>query len=135
MPVAPGRVWWGLTSGEALPQWLGTPTSGTFAVGEVVSIKHAEDYLSTSTILASEPQQLLSMTWDFPDEPRSLVSIRLEPDDGATLLTLAHDGLGGEAAGYLPGWHTHLLYLEGALTSRPLDPAGFWTVFAGVNPV
>ena len=110
MPVPAVQVWWGLTSSEALPQWLGTPTSGTFVVGDVVTIEHAEGFLSTSTILACEPQQLLSMTWDFPDEPRSLLSIRLEPDDGgATRLTLAHDGLGGEAAGYLPGWHTHLL--------------------------
>ncbi|WP_146362233.1 SRPBCC domain-containing protein [Arthrobacter yangruifuii] len=129
MPVLPERVWWGLTDPEPLPHWLGTLAAGEFATDNIVRIKHAEDYYSVSTILDCEPERLLSMTWDFPDEPRSVLRISLSSDAGATQMTLLHTGLGAETASYLPGWHTHLLYLEGLLAGRPLDPAGFWGTY------
>lgn len=69
------------------------------------------------------------MTWEFPDEPRSHVRIVLTPDDGTTHLLLAHDGLGDEAANYLPGWHTHLLYLEDLLLGQPRPMADFWATY------
>ena len=133
MPAPPARVWWGLTDSEALPHWLGTLSSGRFAAGDVVIIRHAEDYSSTSKVLTCEPGSILSMTWEFPDEPLSHLRISLAADGDGTHLELAHDGLGAEAGGYLPGWHTHLLYLEGLLTNRPRDPASFWSTYAGLD--
>jgi len=133
MTASADRLWWGLTDPEALPYWLGKLTSGTFAGGEVVTIQHAEDYFCTSRILECEPTQLLGMTWDFPGEPLSYLRIALTPASGATRLVLTHDGLGSEAAAYLSGWHTHLLYLEDFLIGQPRSMADFWTTYEGLS--
>ena len=126
MPVPPDRVWWGLTDPEALPQWMGALVSGRFVLGDVVRIQHAENCASTSKVLDCEPHALLAMTWDFPNEPLSHLSISLTPAGAGTELTLIHEDLGSEAPGYLPGWHTHLVYLEALLTGDPLPWSGFW---------
>ena len=123
------RLWWGLTDPEALPQWLGKLTSEKFAGGDVVTIQHAENYFCTSHILACESEQLLAMTWKFPDEELSNVQIRLTPVVDAIHLFLTHDELGDEAANYLPGWHTHLLYLEDLLLDRPRPMDKFWSTY------
>ncbi|GAB3534865.1 hypothetical protein GCM10027403_11590 [Arthrobacter tecti] len=129
MTVSPDRVWWGLTDAEALPCWLGKLTSGAFGVGNVVTIEHAEDYSCASRIQVYEPGQLLSMTWEFPDEPTSEVRISLTQDGASTRLTLQHLGLGSEAANYLTGWHTHLFYLEALLLDEPRPMGDFWSTY------
>lgn len=108
---------------------MGTITSGAFRAGEVVTIKHAEDTSSISEVLDREPGRLLVMTWEFPDEPLSHVQIALAPAPDGTILTLTHEGLAEEAANYLPGWHTHLLYLEGAVTGQLRPMADFWSTY------
>jgi uncharacterized protein YndB with AHSA1/START domain len=132
MAVPADRLWWGLTDPDALPHWLGTLTSGRFRGGDVVTIQHAEDYFCTSRILECKPTQLLGMTWDFPDEALSHVRIALTPAGRTTHLTLTHDGLGSEAASYLSGWHTHLLYLEDLLMGQPRSMADFWPTYKGL---
>ncbi|NJC23333.1 uncharacterized protein YndB with AHSA1/START domain [Arthrobacter pigmenti] len=129
LAVPSDLVWWGLTDAEALPCWLGKLTSGAFGVGNVVTIEHAEDYSCTSRIQAYEPGQLLSMTWKFPDEPTSEVRISLKRAGASTHLELRHDGLGSEAANYLTGWHTHLLYLEALLLGEPRSMEDFWSTY------
>lgn len=127
MAVPAGHIWWGLTNPEALPRWLGKLTSGKFVVGNSVTIQHAEDYFCTSRIQECEPEQILGMTWEFPDEPPSQVRIVLTPAGGSTHLALQHDGLGNAAVDYLPGWHAHLLYLEALLLGQPRSMADFWS--------
>jgi len=129
MAVPAGQIWWGLTDPEALPLWLGKLISGDFAAGNAVTIQHAENYRCTSRIHECDPGRLLSMTWELPDEPPSHVRIELTPAGEATCLALQHDGLGSEAANYLPGWHTHLLYLEALLLGRPRSMAEFWSTY------
>lgn len=129
MQVPMSRLWWGLTDPEALPRWLGTLTDGNFVNGGVVTIQHAKDYSCTSQILAYEPEQLLEMTWNFPDENLSYLQIRTIPTGDAIDLVLTHDALGDEAANYLTGWHTHLLYLEGLLLGRPRSMDQFWSTY------
>lgn len=133
MAVSPDRLWWGLTNPKALPHWMGTLASGKFVGGDVVTIQHAEDYSCTSRILECEPEQLLSMTWKFPDEALSHVRIELTPAGDETHLDLEHDGLGVEAINYLSGWHTHLLYLEGLLLGQPRPLAEFWSTYEGLT--
>ena len=133
MPVPAARLWWGLTDPEALPHWLGKLTSGRFVGGDVVTIQHAENYCCTSRILECEPEKLLHMTWDFPDEPPSQVRITLTPVGSTTTLDLAHDGLGSEAVNYLPGWHAHLLYLEDFTLGRPRPMSDFWSTHDGLS--
>ena len=132
MAAPPERVWWGLTDPEALPCWLGRLNSGKFLVGNTVTIQHAEGYFCSSRIQECEPERILGMTWEFPGEPLSQVRIVLTPADGPTHLALHHDGLGNQAADYLPGWHTHLLYLEALLLGRPRSMADFWTIYEGL---
>lgn len=129
MNVPISRLWWGLTNPTALPQWLGIITEGTFVTGDVLTIQHAENYSCSSQILACEPEQLLSMSWKFPDEELSRLQIKLTPADDAVELVLTHDGLGDEAANYLTGWHTHLMYLEDLLLGRPRSMADFWSTY------
>ncbi|WP_104103049.1 SRPBCC domain-containing protein [Arthrobacter sp. 08Y14] len=133
LPAPADRVWWGLTDPEALPQWMGSVTSGKFAVGSVVTVEHAKNYSCISEVLDCEPQALLAMTWKFPDEPLSYLRIELTADENSTRLALTHDALGDEAAGYLPGWQTHLLYLEGLLLGRPRPMADFWQVYGKLD--
>jgi len=132
MAVPAGHIWWGLTDPEALPLWLGKLISGEFSAGNAVTIQHAENYFCTSRIHECDPGRLLSMTWKLPDEPPSHVRIVLTPAGESTCLALQHDGLGNEAANYLLGWHTHLLYLEALLLGRPRSMAEFWSTFEGL---
>ena len=127
--VPSDRLWWGLTDSEALPQWLGKLSAGSFGMGDVIRIEHAENYFCTSRIKEFDPERRLGMTWEFPDEPLSTVLITLSPELNATLLTLTHEGLGDEAPNYLLGWHTHLLYLEALLLGRPRSMTNFWSTY------
>lgn len=129
MAVPSDRLWWGLTDPEALPHWLGKLHAGSIVTGDVMRIEHAENYFCTSRIMECDPERRLGMTWEFPDEPLSTVLITLTPELNATRLTLTHEGLGDEAPNYLPGWHTHLLYLEALLLGRPLSMANFWSTY------
>lgn len=133
MAVPAERLWWGLTDPEALPRWLGKLISGTFRAGNAITIEHAEGYFCTSRIQECAPQRILGMTWEFPDEPLSQLRIVLTPGGGSTHLELQHDGLGHQAADYLPGWHTHLLYLEALLLGEPRSMADFWSTYDGLT--
>ena len=140
--VTADRLWRGLTEPTALPQWLGTLREGTFNAGETVVVEHAENYPSTSHILECTPQHSLRMTWEFPDENPSELSLRMNSADPTTStgsatpaseLTLTHTGLAGLAPSYLTGWHTHLLYLEALLLGRPLDMGDFWATYESLG--
>ncbi|MER2133199.1 MAG: SRPBCC domain-containing protein [Arthrobacter sp.] len=133
LDASPDQVWWGLTDPEALPQWIGRLVSGQFETGSTVIIEHAEDYCCTSRILDCAPESLLAMTWDFPDEPVSRLRMELTPAGTGTQLVLRHEALGTEAGSYLPGWHTHLLYLDGVLAGEPRPMAEFWATYKTVT--
>ncbi|WP_227497092.1 SRPBCC domain-containing protein [Planctomonas psychrotolerans] len=129
MATTPGRLWWGLTDAEALPQWLGTPTAGTYVRGGEIIVEHAENYSCTSRVRECVPERLLDVTWQFPDEPLSRLRIAVTPAGASTQMRLEHEGLGDAVAGYLPGWHTHLLYLEALLLDSPRPMDDLWTTY------
>ncbi|MPY12246.1 SRPBCC domain-containing protein [Arthrobacter bussei] len=129
MAVPADRLWWALTDPVALPQWLGKLAAGRFVAGDVVKIQHAADSFCTSRIMECEPERRLQMTWEFPDEPLSTVLIRLAPEAGGTRMDVMHEGLGDETRNYLPGWHTHLLYLEALLLGQPRSMNDFWPTY------
>ena len=135
MNVPVSRLWWGLTDPNALPQWLGTLTNGSFTSGGEATIRHAENYFCTSQILECEPEQLLFMTWKFPDEALSKLQIKLAQLDESASLLLIHDGLGEDATSYLPGWHTHLLYLEDLLLGHPRSMSEFWSTYEELREI
>jgi len=127
-------TWRHLTSLEHLPEWLGLPRSGSFASGDTLVVDHGDGYLCTSRIGAVEPDRELDLTWQFPDEPLSRLTLTVttvpEGDaTGQTHLALRHTGLGGLTDSYLPGWITHLTYLEGSLDGAPLPLGAFWRLY------
>ena len=123
------RLWWGLTDTNALPHWLGTLRDGEFVSGDIVTIQHAENYSCPSQIVACEPEQQLKMTWKFRDEELSNLQIGLPSVGDSIDLISTHTGLGDEATNYLPGWHTHILYLEDLLLGQPRSMDKFWSTY------
>ena len=131
--VPPQRLWWALTDREALPHWLGQLQRGVFDAGDVVVIEHAENYACISSIEESVPLNALAMTWKFPDEAPSRLRLTLRPELSGTVLTLVHTELAESAASYLPGWHTHLLYLEALVEGRPRCMEDFWSTYESLS--
>lgn len=133
---APNSVWSHVTDVERLAEWIALPLSGGFAIGQELVMDHGEGYVSVSPILASDPGRALTMGWRFPDEPPSTVDLTFEPTPSAdqpttdaTHLTLTHTGLGELTGSYLPGWITHLTYLEASLHGDPLPFSAFWRLY------
>ncbi|MBO3085393.1 SRPBCC domain-containing protein [Cellulomonas fengjieae] len=123
-------VWVGLTDPALVAQWLGRPTQYDVRLGGALVVDHGDGFLSRSVVTELEPARRLAMTWDFPDEPASVVGFTLRPSGAGTVLELAHDGLGELVAAYGPGWVTHLTYLEAAVAGAPIPRAQFWALHA-----
>lgn len=121
-----------LADPDRLPEWLGRRTAGGFEAGQTLVVDHGDGHLCTSRVERASGEEI-AMTWEFPDEPRSQLSVRLEgvPMQGteSTLLHLTHLRLGDLAASYLPGWITHLTYLEASVLGEPLARDAFWRLY------
>ena len=131
----PERVWLGLSTAGLIAQWLGKAVECDIAAGGRLHIDHGEGYISRSDITAVDVPTRLAMTWEFPDEPPSAVSIVLQTDDmgASTVLTLVHSGLGDLTDSYRAGWMTHLSYLEAAVDGSPLPSSEFWNLHATLD--
>ncbi|MCK0111691.1 SRPBCC domain-containing protein [Ornithinimicrobium sp. F0845] len=134
------EVWRHLTSVEHLPEWLGRPRSGGFTSGDKLVVDHGDGYLCTSHIGTVEPGRALDLTWQFPDEPLTHLTLTVETaaaesdeSAGRSHLHLHHAGLGDLTASYLPGWITHLTYLEGSLETAPLPLSAFWSLYQTIE--
>ncbi len=125
----PARVWSHLTDSENFQAWLGTLQIAEFEEGGRVVVDHGDGYVCDSTITLFEPGQRFTMTWEFPDEPESGVSVLVAATgDDETLFVLSHTDLADLTASYAPGWLTHLTYFEGSLEGNPLPPEQFWRI-------
>lgn len=93
-------------------------------------VDHGDGYLCESRISALEPGAQLAMTWKFPDEPETRVSIDLGSTDGGCALVLSHHGLGDLIGSYADGWPVHLSYLEASALGDPLPASQFWNLHA-----
>ena len=130
----PAMVWEAITDPIWLRRWFGTP-SGTFAPGGVVEVLHgSEELLQRSVVRVCVPERRLEVSWEFPDEPVSIVDVRLQEDaDGpGTELTLTHTGLGPAARDYAIGWHAALIFLAAALRASPMPLEDFDEVYERV---
>lgn len=140
LDMEPAGVWEKLTDAQNLAAWLGAHRAGAFHPGSRLRVDHSEGYLSESEILSVEPPHRLSMTWVFPDEPASRISITITATDPVEIATnpaaklhLEHCDLGDLVHSYLPGWVTHLSYFEASLTGHPLPPQSFWPLYASFD--
>lgn len=123
-------VWAGFEDRELLSRWLGRPLECEVAVGGALVVDHGEGYISRSVVTEADPQRRLSMTWEFPDEPDSRISVTLRPEPAGTGMDFVHHDLGDLMNSYGPGWVTHLTYLEAAITGAPLPASQFWPLHA-----
>lgn len=101
----------------------GQPTPERFA-------EYAGEIHNEGTVLACEPNRLLSLTWEAGTPSESEVTFELAPRGDKVLLTVTHRRL-AERPNMLSvagGWHSHLTLLAEELDGRA-RPA-LWPLFA-----
>lgn len=146
LPQTQSSVSTHLSSPENLHEWLGRPTTFDARVGGEIIVDHDDGYLCHSEVLSvahgDGPSNAgsVELSWKFPDEPPSRVSLRIfdtvsgSADDTnqhpSTGLVLEHFGLGTLIDSYVAGWLTHLTYFEASLEGRPLPAGQFWALCA-----
>ena len=115
----PAKVWAAITQPKLMMQWWGPdagPTlsaeadvrpGGRFSV--LFRLLNGDEHNPTGVYQEVVPEEKLVFTWDLPGaaEPESLVTFRLEPFDGGTMLTLTHEHLPNEEArdSHEQGWN------------------------------
>jgi uncharacterized protein YndB with AHSA1/START domain len=131
--ASPARVWAAITQPDQMIQWWGPdagPTldvvadvrpSGRFSV--VFRLLNGDEHNPTGIYREVVPEKKLAFTWNLPGavEPETLVTFRLVPFDGGTVLTLTHERLPDEESRT-----THEQGWSGLLDKLP--------VFLGVAP-
>lgn len=130
LSVPAQAVWAGFSDPTLLSQWLGRSTECDVRSGGRLVVNHGDGYLSRSAVIEAEEPNRLAMTWEFPDEPESQITINLRPFDEGTVVELSHRGLGDRIGSYGPGWITHLTFLEAALAGVPIPTSNFWKLNA-----
>ncbi|WP_341392759.1 SRPBCC domain-containing protein [Arthrobacter sp. G119Y2] len=125
-PVPVESVWAGFKDPEVLSRWLGRPLEWDITVGGTLVVDHGEGCTSRSIVTEADSQRGLSMTWEFPDEPDSRITVMFGSEGAGTGMDLAHYDLGDLMNSYAPGWMTHLTYLEAAVSGAPLPSSQFW---------
>jgi uncharacterized protein YndB with AHSA1/START domain len=126
-------LWDAVTSRERIPRWF-LPVEGDLKPGGRYQLKGN----AGGTITRCEPPQALDLTWEFGGG-MSWVTVRLEPEDQRTQLTLEHivhaSDLDTHWAKYGPGavgvgWDLSLLglgkYLEGGGAAVDHEAAHAW---------
>lgn len=114
----PERVWRALTQKELLGEWI-MPSNFEPEVGKSFAMA-AEWGEVTGEVLAVEPEERLSYTWNGPGLT-SEVTWTLTPKDGGTLLRLDHTKIPSDSKqayhGAKAGWPRFLDALEKALSN------------------
>jgi uncharacterized protein YndB with AHSA1/START domain len=115
----PARVWAAITQPEQMMQWWGPDAGPTLsAVADVrpggrfsvmFRLLNGDEHNPTGIYQEVVPEQTLAFTWEWPGMPEreSLVTFRLAPLDGGTVLTLTHEHLPDEGAriSHEAGWN------------------------------
>ena len=123
-------VWAGFQDWDTLSQWLGRPIEVDLKAGGTLVVDHGEGYTSRSVVTEADSPSRLSMTWEFPDEPQSRITLTLSPEGAGSRMDFEHHDLGDLRNSYGPGWITHLSYLEAAVSGTPLPSSQFWPLHA-----
>jgi uncharacterized protein YndB with AHSA1/START domain len=112
--ASPAEVWSAVTEPGRIGRWL-APTS---LLGDGrYRIDFGGGQETTGTIEVCDPPHALVVTWDFPGEPPSRVSVGITPDGDGAVLVLDHARLPQEqGVGYGAGWEAYLDRLAAELT-------------------
>lgn len=129
VPAARADVWECLVSSARMAEWLGTPTVFDLRPGGELVVDHGDGYLCRSRITDFREGIQLSLTWNFPDEPETIVTFSLqEPATAGSDLVLEHRRLGSLIDSYRTGWLTHLTFFEASLLGEPIPTSQFWNI-------
>lgn len=123
------EVWKAWTDADFISKWFGSDPNGKVLsaqldvrIGGQFKISFIDSDLTEhtcyGTYLDIEPQQKLSFTWSWKNEPglESLVNINLKEEDDKTILSFIHADLSPESKhGYLEGWQRTFTKLENIL--------------------
>ena len=116
-PATPAEVWSAISEPERIGRWL-APATLLEDGGYRLDFGDGEGHVTTGRIEICEPPRALVVTWDFPGEPTSRVSVEVRQDGDGTLLVLDHTRLPqNQGAGYGAGWEAHLALLEAQLSA------------------
>ena len=108
--ATPAKVWAAITQPDLMLQWWGPDEGPTLSVvadvrpggrfSVVFRLLDGSEHNPTGIYREVVPEKKLVFTWDLPGapEPQSLVTFRLEPFDGGTVLTFTHEHLPDETA-------------------------------------
>ena len=124
--VPPESVWSGFQDRETVSLWLGSPAEWDVTAGGNLVVDHGEGYISRSIVTEADSPHRLSLTWEFPDEPDSRITITLHPEEAGSRMDFAHHELGGRINSYGPGCITILSFLVAALKGTPVPLSQFW---------
>jgi uncharacterized protein YndB with AHSA1/START domain len=125
--TSPGDLWSAVTQPERVTRWLGA-LYGDLVTGGRYELRMGSDVPdsaenATGQIVACDPPNAFEVTWAFPTEEVTHVSVavRADPDDaGAAVLVLVHSGLEVAAREHAAGWHACLDQLEDHVGAQPL---------------
>jgi len=125
LAATPAQVWAALTQPGELTAWLGRVQDGSPGPGTRFALWHDETTCSHHAVTSWQPERLLGLTWDFPDEAESALRFELESSGPGTRLTVVHEDLADPVA-YAAGWHRHLEYLAAHVSGADRPFEDFW---------
>ena len=127
----PARIWAAITQPEQMMQWWSPDAGPTLSViadvrpggrfSVVFRLLNGDEHNPTGIYQEVVPEKKLVFTWDLPPDLVSLVTFRLEPFEGGTVVTLTHEQLPDEdaRASHEQGWSGLLNKLPVFLGDHP----------------
>ena len=113
-PATPAEVWSAITEPERIARWL---ASTTLLGDGRYRLDFGDDHETLGQVEVCDAPRALVVTWEFPGEPASRVSVEVRPDGDGAVLLLDHTRLPqNQGAGYGAGWEAHLATLEAQLS-------------------
>ena len=109
------KVWAALTVRERIADWFTEVDLDLRIGGQYLLRFPGENYVMDGVITTFEPPRLLAHTWPHEEHPDSIVRYELAPDGDGCRLTLTQTALHRGGLNALPGWHTFLEALPGAV--------------------
>lgn len=136
--AAPTAVYYALTNGGAMREWLCTNSQVTTRVGGRLYLYWQQGYYAAGEFQKLEPEKEVVYTWQGKNEPTvSTVTFTLEPTDDGTRVNLVHSNVpaGDDSAdlrqSLKEGWDAGLANLKAVLETG-LDKRIYDQAFLGI---
>ena len=118
--ATPEELWSALTDPAHLRRWLGHASRWTLVPEDDYELEVGGP--TRGAFRTVEPGRVLELTWQYGDEPQSLLRFEIVARERGCLLVLDHRLLDrAHAAAYGAGWHAHLDALERTLAGDRLE--------------